>query len=654
MRLYDQQMGAMIVTEPYAEEAILLAAKDLQRNLRRLSGKERAFPIVSHGRGRRGIFIRTEASDREEAYCVRVDKEQVEIVGSDVLGTVYGIYAFATHCLGILPVYRMVDIFPEPCAELTLTECVICSKPRPIRFRGWFINDEDLLTEFRGGGGDRRIDYRFYQRVIRRDVLDMILETALRLEINLMIPSSFVDVSNPPEEALADAVVRRGMYITQHHVEPMGVSYFAAEHYLKERCGEGEAVSFVTNRGRMEEIWRFYAQKWAKYGDRVIWQLGLRGKADRAVWQQDPGVPDSAAQRGAIISDAMATQHRIVCETLGRTDFYSTATLWMEGAELYGRGYLRVPKNTVVIFSDIGFSQMPGDDFFTTPRKAVDRYGVYFHVGYMQEGPHLAEGCDPWKMADVYRLAYERRSLFYSMLNVSNLRPLHMSAWAQAELSAALEDGDMDGALDRLTRAIFGGRSREIRALMKEYYRAFADMGAEELRKRCQKWNFYDHDYGQVPYPVFPTTDGALRYTGRYVLLGNENGWQDDSGYRQELEKSLGRWECLYGRLKDIEGGLPASVRLYLQQFLLVETFYMMELTRWRLAVGVMVRADAATERTRAMKIAVTSLRSILTERRILELGEWKGWHNGDRKIDVGDLLALTERRYEELSKERI
>lgn len=654
MRLFDQQTDILIMTEDHADEAIQLAARDLQHNLRRLSEKNDGFSIASLHEEGRAIRIRTEASEAVEAYCVRVEDEQIEIVGSDVLGTVYGIYAFATHCLGILPVYRLTDLFPEPRSKMELEERVIVSKPYPIRFRGWFINDEDLLTDFRGGGGRRNIDYRFYHNVIRVDVLEMILETALRLEINLMIPSSFIDLSNPPEKALADAVVRRGMYITQHHTEPMGVSFFTAENYLKEKNAEGEAISFVTNRGRMEEIWRAYAQKWATYGDRVVWQLGLRGKADRAVWQHDPSVPDSAAQRGAIISDAMATQHRILCEMLGHSDFYSTATLWMEGAELYGKGYLRVPKNTVVIFSDVGFSQMLGDDFFTTPRKESDLYGVYYHVGYMQEGPHLAEGCDLRKMTDTYRQAFVKQSLFYSILNVSNVRPLHFSAWVQAQIAHSPDCADAGEIVDRLVKTIFGEWSEEIRPLVDEYYAAFADMGAEELKKRCRKWNFYDHDYGELPYPVFPATDGALRYTGRYVLLGNENGWDDDTGYRQALEESLGRWERLYECLSDLEMRLPKNLRLYFEQFWLFETFYMMQMTRWRLAVGEMVRSESQADTRVAKEVAGAALQSILAERKILELGEWKGWHNGDRKIDVSDLLAQTEQRYETLIKEKV
>ena len=647
MKLFDNLVSADIVLKNGAAEAVRLAAQDLQRDLRRISGKVEGFDISERSLGKSAIFIDTVVGGESEFYTVCVDDNSVRITGSDALGTVFGIYAFSTKCLGVLPMYRWVDIFPESRESMELLPQTFSSAKRPVRFRGWFINDEDLLTDFRGGAGKRYIDYKFYDKVIRTDVIDMVLETALRMEINLIIPSSFVDIDNPPERDLVEAVVRRGMYITHHHTEPVGVSFFTAENYLKKRGLEGEAVSFVTNRERMEEIWRYYVEKWAVYGEHVVWQLGLRGKADRAVWQHDPSVPDSASVRGAIISDAIATQHRIIAEALGRDDFYSTATLWMEGAELYGKGYLTVPKNTVIIFSDIGFSQMFGDDFFVTKRNEKDLYGIYYHVGYMQEGPHLVEGCDLHKMTFSYRQAYNQGSLFYSILNVSNLRPLHFSAWFNSKLLSSPATLDTDVAMNEMLRDIYGDNGAQVKLLTDEYYSSIADMGAQELKKRCTKWNFYYHEYGKLPFPLFPATDGALRYTGRYVMLGNEDGWDNDECYIGELRQSVQKWEALYAKLERFEERLTDDSRLYFDKFLKFETLYMMQLTRWRIAVGDMMRSESADERQDSFDKATGSLESILTERKILETGDWSTWHDGERKIGIVDLLLLTKSVYQ-------
>lgn len=646
MKLFDSKNDIEIILPQNADEAVRLAAADLQRDLRRLSGHQNGFPITQTRTDARAIIVDTVAEDTLEAYTVSVEEDRVHIVGTDVLGTVYGIYAFATKYLGILPMAQLIDMFPPQREELDLLPQTITSEARPIRFRGWFLNDEDLLTDFRESNGHREIDYPFYENVMNLEVLDMILEVALRMEINLVIPSSFVNIDNPAEEDLVRAAVRRGLYVSQHHVEPVGVSYFAADAYMKQHGKEGETVSFLGNRARMEEIWRYYIEKWAKYGDRVIWQFGLRGKADQAVWKSDPNVPMDGAARGAIITDAIATQHRIVSEVLGTTDFHSTATLWLEGAELYGKGYLRVPRDTTVIFSDIGHSQMFGDDFYRVTRNPDRRYGVYYHVGFWSDGPHLSEGCDLRKMVFSYGEACRKNSLYYTILNVSNVRPLHFSVWFHAELMKAPDGSRAETTLHDHLIALFGDAAPQIRPLMDAYYDTIADLGKAELQDQCKRRDFYYHDYGALPYPEFPATDGVLRSMGRRMLLGNYY-LADDTRFGEVLTDSLARWEVLNNRMQAAEPTLPEHCRLYFAQFLKFETFYMMQMTRWLFHARTMVQTEDAQGKTHAQNAAVDALCSILDARTILERGTWHGWHNGERKINIRELIKLTETTYQ-------
>ena len=46
MRIFDKEYDIAIILEENTDEAIYLAAKDLQNNLRRLSGKKGGFDIV--------------------------------------------------------------------------------------------------------------------------------------------------------------------------------------------------------------------------------------------------------------------------------------------------------------------------------------------------------------------------------------------------------------------------------------------------------------------------------------------------------------------------------------------------------------------------------------------------------------------------------
>ena len=625
MILFDRKGSAGICLK-IDSEAVRLAAMDLQRDLRRLSGQPEGFDFSEDGK-----IIVSVSAGVPESYTVTVDT-QVHITGGDVLGAIYGIYAFADRCLHILPVHRLVDVFPETVETMYLQPCSFASAKRAVQWRGWFLNDEDLLTELVYSGGKRHIDYPFYGDVVDIAVLDMILETALRLEMNLVIPASFVDILNPDERKLVDAVCRRGLYISQHHVEPVGVSYFAADAYIK-NCGkEDESVSFIANRSRMEEIWRTYITAWAQYGKQVVWQLGLRGKADQAVWKADPNAPMTDEDRGRLITEAIATQYDIICEAVGE-GFASTATLWNEGSALYGKGYLQLPKDTIAIFADFGISQMFGEDFYTLPRLPGGQYGVYYHSAFWALGPHLTEGCRPEKMVYSLREAYERNSLHYAILNVSNVRPVHYAAMVFAQVLRDPAHADAAAITEALDETLFGEMGAQVNALRKDYYDAFANFGQNALRMAADKWQFYYHNHGDAPFAENAVTDGYLAFFGKGLLRGVPCAAQPEQNLaRNELLASEEKFSALYEKLC----ALPGS--LYLEQFLKYQTEHMLLLTRWCLAVMDMLDGlEGAKAR------ACDYLQQLLEKRKVLEEGTWKNWHRGDKKINIPLLLQMTK-----------
>ncbi len=654
IQLFDAGTTISLTCAADTEEPIRLALLDLQRDLRRLSGQDDDFKIV-HTSAAPSIRVETDHTLGEvEAYRISVTDAGVTITGSDTLGTVFGIYAFSTKCLGILPFHRLTDLFPAKCKEMSLSEQEIHSPKRLIRFRGWFLNDEDLLTEWRISGGKRNIDYPFYQDVMDVDVLDMILETALRMEINLVIPASFVNIDNPDEEKLVRATCRRGLYVSQHHVEPMGVSYFAADEYLQKHGCEGETVSFLQNRARMEEIWTYYAKKWAKYGDRVIWQLGLRGKADQAVWKADPNVPDSIESRGGIITDAIGTQYEIIRKMLGNDDFFSTATLWNEGSELYGKGVLRLPPKTIPIFSDLGLDQMFGEDLYKVGLTQSDPYGVYYHACFWTRGPHLTEGCDPEKMAFCYREAARNGNLCYSILNVSNVRPVHLSAALNAHILSDPLHYSASESIAALDRAIFGDAAEAVTALREQYFTCFADFGETPLQNMAQSTNFYFHEYPKLPFIRNASNDGQLSYFGKYMLMGRQDNRfpKINDATKLLLAESARKFEMLYIKETQLKAHLPENSRAYFDQFLKYQTLHMQLLTEW--CIGCMELLDDTLPKEARLasgENACKKLEQILEERHVLETGIWKNWHRGDKKINIRGLLKLTAKACEELEQ---
>ncbi|MBO7342236.1 MAG: glycosyl hydrolase 115 family protein, partial [Clostridia bacterium] len=637
-----------IVLSPDAPEAVVLATEDLRRDLLAVSGRAEGFEIVTDTQ-EPAIVIKTDracAASFPEGYTVTVSERGIEIVGTDVLGTVFGIYALSTKYLGVDPLYFFTDITPRVRKSLALPFGEVVATRKRCRFRGWFINDEDFLSGYAPSGAKRAITTNrpFFQEVISTEIMDRIYEALLRLELNLIIPASYLDILNPAEEAIVAAAVKRGLYVSMHHQETVGVAYFSAQNYMKAHH-PGKEVSFVQNPREMEEIWRSYAKVWAKYDGHVIWQLGLRGKGDVAVWRTDGSVGATPEARGKLLSDVMALQHRVIAEAVGHTDFLSTTTLWLEGAELYEQGHLKLPCGTIAVFSDVGDTQMLGGDFYRARNREGIRYGVYYHAGFFAEGPHYTDGVDPRKMAYCYRELAESDAICLSVLNVGNLREL----CASVRLNAAILGGDptafsLDRYYDTVYPTLWGEAAPQVAALERAYFDAIGDLGVRMGNEILSYRDFYAYDPGDLPFPYYPLTDGTLMrapswligaWWRRQMAVYTENA-ENFHHFRRVVEASLPKYEALLPRLLELEASIPENARYHFRFAKIYQCELMLLLTRRALYVSEMCLGNDV-ERHR--DLAIGSLIDILKKRKEFEKGKWKDWYKLDVRLSVTDRI---------------
>jgi hypothetical protein len=304
---------------PPDRPAIAAAARDVARDLQATLRHEPEVRVRTDRASDAGLAVTIDPTMGTESWRLKIDEQRIELRAGDDLGAIFGLYRFAETFLGVDPFWFWKD-HPRGGTtrdRLDLPPQTLESSPAAFRYRGWFVNDEDLLTGWKDGGGERDLDYPYYGQVVHPDVIDRVLETLLRCGGNLVIPASFVDVMNPDEARLVRQVIDRGLYITQHHIEPLGVSHFGFETYWRRRGVEAKH-SYVREPDRVRQTWRAYAEKWHELaGDRLIWQLGLRGRGDTPVWNSDDVDP---AEAGKLISDALADQASIVRQVDGRSD----------------------------------------------------------------------------------------------------------------------------------------------------------------------------------------------------------------------------------------------------------------------------------------------------------------------------------------------
>lgn len=601
--------SAITLATPQKENGIRLALDDLAADFEAVLGCKAAAADGTAGT----VVVRIDpAVTGVEQYRVEITPAGVRITGSDRLGAIYGIYRFSHECLGVDPYWFWKGIGKPKQAEIVLAPRTLESRPYTFRYRGWFVNDEDLLTEWKDGGGARYIDYPFYHQVVAPAVIDRVFEAALRAEANMVIPASFVDVMNPPEAALVARAAARGLYVTQHHIEALGVSHQGFEVYWKNK-GRPAAFSYSTDAARVRETWTAYAKKWHELaGDQVVWQLGLRGKGDRPVWTADKGVTEASA--GKFISQAMKDQLAIVKEVDGRPHPPLTTTLWAEGSQLMSRGALEIPEGVAVIFADEGRSQMMQPDFRDTPRQPGRKYGVYYHVGFWVNGPHMVQGTRPEKVKRNFDAIVAKGDTHYALINVCNVRE-HLVG-----IEAAM--GLMRSHKDWTEEKFWAAWAPP--AIAKQYQELLAsliDIGDGRLLQDGTAYSIIS--WTLLPRVASGKKEPAIGALSKEVIAtGGKSG---------ALAESIARLDRVIAEFNP--EAVPPPMREFTTVNLLVQA---------RMLRGIydcMRQLILAAEDPARLADAEAAMEKFLKDRDRAAQGDWAGWYRGDKKENWPEVL---------------
>lgn len=595
-----------------------------------------------------------------ERYSVthgKTEKRKLVIAGSSPRGTMFGIYHFLEKQLGVDPLYFWTGYEPEKRTSIELQPIDFISDPPDFKFRGWFINDEDLLTEWKDGGGQRQIDYPYYGQVVAPEVIQKVAEAAVRLRYNLMIPASFVDIRNPAEERLVQETSRRGLFLSMHHIEPVGVSAFGYQNYWAEK-GESPLFSFYSAPDKLEEVWRDYARRWAKYPD-VIWQIGLRGIADRPMWMADPGVPQSDADRGRIISEAMAVQKKIIQEVTGNSDPLISTTLWAEGAHFNQKGLLEIPEGVMVIFADNSPGWVWQPDFYETERDPAVKYGIYYHHQLWGSGPHLVQAVPPAKTFQMFQEAQSRHSDHYAIMNVSNIREFPLALQASAAMQWNMDSFDPDAFLQQWCRERFPEAPEAVAAAYLQFFASYQLVGDRRVpgfldgQQRSRGLAVLRELEKQLKDPVAylreqsekGKTSGSVDPFHRSLSDTHPTGRMSLEAIQPKLQEQLAALEKARQLTRSAKSKLSGEARQFFAVNLEGQIDILSGLGEWLAAC---IKAKQAANRldlpetAAALEDARTAFNRIEAGQEPATLGKWSDWYRGDKKMNLPALKGRT------------
>ncbi len=494
---------AYIVLAKSEHRGIMAAAKDLQRDITKITG---VTPNIVHSlseswgkcivigsadcpEGQKllaSVGVETDPlAGKWEVYQWRVlndvgGKEQIlAISGSDTRGTIFGVYDFEQKHLGVDPLWFWSDHEPPTVGELTFDDSINFgpSKEPTWKYRGWTLNDHPIFMEWMESGLVQRTRYSRYMFAIHPEVMDRLWEAALRLKMN-MFAWYFVDVDWQPDRERLQAAVDRGLFITQHQMEGIGADTGFWDHYWAQHnpAGKPEQFSYRLHPEAFREFWSYYIKRWAEFSPQVVWELNLRGWADgpfKELSLPDGGTPQ---QRAELISQAVADQAKLVREIDPNPDLEMMTTLYAEVGRYYDEGWITLPKDVTTGFSDAGMSGMSySKKFWTEKRDPQRKYGQYFHTQYFGGGPQIAR-CTP---IDTYLKVnmdamYQRGDTQHMLLAMNHLRHQQLEIRGIAEMLWDYPTFDPREYQLRYCREQFGEElASRISALYDAYYEKY-------------------------------------------------------------------------------------------------------------------------------------------------------------------------------------
>ncbi len=413
---------AYIVLAKTEHKGVMTAAKNLQRDITKITG---VTPNIVHSLSETwgkcivlgsadcaegkallasvGVGVE-DLAGKWEVFKYRVlnnvgGKEQVlAIAGSNVRGTIFGIYDFEQKHLGVDPFWFWADHEPTTRGELVFDDRINFgpSKEPTWKYRGWTLNDHPIFMEWLESGLIQRTRYSRYMFAIHPEVFERLWEAALRLKMN-MFAWYLVDIDWQPDRERLQAAVDRGLFITQHQMEGVGADTGFWDNYWAQHnpAGKPKEFSYRLHPEAFREFWSYYIKRWTEFSPQVVWEINLRGWADgpfEEVSLPDGGTPQ---QRAEIISQALADQAKLVRKLDPNPDLEMMTTLYAEVGKFYDQGWLKVPREVTTGFSDAGMSGMSySKKFWTEKRDPQRRYGQYFHTQYFGGGPQIAK-CTP-------------------------------------------------------------------------------------------------------------------------------------------------------------------------------------------------------------------------------------------------------------------
>ncbi len=559
-----------------------------------------------------------------ESLRIQTAGNAVVLTGSDLRGAIYAVYEFSQRFLGVDPLYWWTDHAPARRGAVEVPDGFSLTSAPVWRYRGWFLNDEDLLTGWTPGLRDFT--------GISLATWDKIFEAILRLKGDMVVPGTWIF----PYEPQIRAAGERGLIVTEHHVNTLGLDTY--------RWPKTKTMSYLKDPQSLEAAWRRAASQYPK-GLEVLWSVGFRGQNDYPFWRDDPNAPSSDAGRAAVIRAAIDKQMEIVRGLDPHPEFLMNA--WREAATFIHEGVLKPPAGATLIWPDNGHGLLEDRGAIAAGQ------GEYYHTAmYDYMSNHYSEMAPLERIQRELGRAAQAGATRWLLVNTANVRPVVMTTRAVMEMAWNPAAWTASGYLDRWCREEFGGRAASAVAdTYRAYFAAPARYGTAEDARAAD--NFYLTVARLLLLAILDgNTDPLSRLRGRLPY----NSLEDFAAKLLAATRAADpRWEQARALAAKAQALVPAGRRDFFQANVLTQVDLHLHFNRMLVNLAEMVQAGTAQGKIAKVQAAIREGEAAQAALRSAEYGKWKGFYSeGDWLLDTPLALALERTFLDHLQGRRV
>lgn len=397
---------------------IQIAVASLRNDLKAVCGTD-ALPIIIGSVEKSKLLpksVRSELQGKTEQFIItKTDKDELLIAGSDMRGTIYGIYELSRQ-IGVSPWYWWADVPVIRHPSLYFVPGTYTDGEPAVRYRGIFLNDEApcLTSWVKNTWGTDYGGHEFYARVF---------ELLLRLKANFLWPAMWGWAFYADDPVNSQTANEMGIIMGTSHHEPMARNH---QEYARNRQKWG-AWDYVTNKEGLDKFFREGMER-AKNTEDLI-TIGMRGDGDTSMGGKEGHDDETVSEDERvmkILKDVIDNQRNIISEVTGKPaeERPQVWALYKEVQKYYDKG-LRVPDDVTILLSDDNWG-----DIRSLPTKEEQKrkggWGIYYHVDYVG-----APRNTKWLNITPFANMWEQLQLTYDygvnkiwVLNVGDLKPM--------------------------------------------------------------------------------------------------------------------------------------------------------------------------------------------------------------------------------------